>query len=319
MCIIAGKPYGINTLDWEKIRNCFDNNDDGAGFAFCVKGDKHVRFRKGFMTFDTFKNTLQKLVIDRYNLEDVQLLLHYRISTHGGVSQENTHPFPVTAVDERLTALKGRTDVICAMNGVTSIDIPYKSTFSDTMQYIKDRLAFPKALDKAFFKRKAFIPYITDSGAKWLFMDTTDMIVFGAFNECDGWLYSNFTHSYSKTWSYKGAYSSYGWYDEYYDYSTKNDDSLEFNYERMQALGHQLPFSGSLLLDNGIFKEIDLDDDVYIASNDLMYQYDPLTDNLVQISNIQACYNAQYVIMNYDRYKKEITSPYDTPCAESEE
>ena len=202
MCIIATKPYGVTTFDWAIIKRCFDNNNDGAGFAFSVAGDKHLRYRKGFMTYSSLKTALEKLVIDRYDLSSVQLLLHFRITTHGGTRPENTHPFPISADNDRLKGLKGRADVLCAMNGIVDVDIPKGSDMSDTMHYIKERLPMLKALRTDFFRHKMFKDFILDTGAKWVFMDVNGMENFGAFNEADGWHYSNYSWDELSGWNY---------------------------------------------------------------------------------------------------------------------
>ena len=40
--------------------------------------------KKGFMTFDTFWEALTK-ADERYHLDNLGVLLHFRIATHGGV------------------------------------------------------------------------------------------------------------------------------------------------------------------------------------------------------------------------------------------
>ena len=53
MCIIATKPKDIS-ISKETLKNCFDNNQDGAGFIFAH--DNILKIRKGFFTFEKFWN-----------------------------------------------------------------------------------------------------------------------------------------------------------------------------------------------------------------------------------------------------------------------
>jgi len=86
MCIAIAKPEGVDLFD-NVLKNCFENNSDGAGFAY-VDGDK-IKIRKGFFTLKDFKEAYE-------DHKSKQLLLHFRIRTHGDVNVHNCHPFFVT-------------------------------------------------------------------------------------------------------------------------------------------------------------------------------------------------------------------------------
>jgi hypothetical protein len=304
MCIIACKPYGISTIDHELLKRCFENNPDGAGFAFCVKGDKAVRYRKGFMSFKAFQTSLDKLVLSRYNLADVQLLLHYRITTHGGTRQENTHPFPISASEDKLQALKGRTDVICAMNGIVSVDIPKDSTMSDTMHFIKESLSFPKSLRSDFYKAKHFPEWIAKTGAKWAFMDTENIHTFGTFNVSEGWTYSNYSYEDYSVWNYGKYYAPIE--SHYYDHLVYRKSEFSLG-NCVPVNAKSLEFVGVVVTDEGSYVEVDYSDEVYMNSDNKLYQYDYEDDCLYEIINAVGIYDVEFIPINYDRLYEKIS------------
>ena len=79
--------------DYETLSRCFTHNPDGAGISWCENNE--VKIRKGFMTFDEFNSFLVSLG-KRLDLTDTSLVMHFRITTHGGTNQSNTHPFPIS-------------------------------------------------------------------------------------------------------------------------------------------------------------------------------------------------------------------------------
>lgn len=86
MCIAILKPAGI-TLFPDTLKNSWDSNPDGAGFMYAEDGK--VVVVKGLMTFEDFLAAYEPH-------KDKQCVLHFRIATHGGVSEANTHPFAVS-------------------------------------------------------------------------------------------------------------------------------------------------------------------------------------------------------------------------------
>lgn len=89
MCIAIVKPAGT-VISEDVLKTCFENNPDGAGFAYRTPGGLVVE--KGLFTWDAF--------IDAYrarNVADVDALIHFRITTKGDDAAENTHPFAIQA------------------------------------------------------------------------------------------------------------------------------------------------------------------------------------------------------------------------------
>tara|TARA_Y100000004_G_C8954040_1_gene429942 strand:- start:2054 stop:2947 length:894 start_codon:yes stop_codon:yes gene_type:complete len=101
----------------QQMQNAFDNNDDGAGFAYPSKGK--VIIEKGFFRFEDFWKALKPHM-------DKPMAIHFRWSTHGLVDETNCHPFRITD------------DLAMIHNGVISgIDITDKDK-SDTRTFVDD-------------------------------------------------------------------------------------------------------------------------------------------------------------------------------------
>lgn len=87
MCVAIVKPKNAVITD-DTLRNCFDNNPDGAGYAYLDNG--RIILRKGFFDIESF---LEAYHADAVN--DRQALVHFRITTRGDDSADNCHPFPL--------------------------------------------------------------------------------------------------------------------------------------------------------------------------------------------------------------------------------
>lgn len=320
MCIIACKPFGISTLENARLKNMFENNPDGAGFAIARKGQDKVDFQKGLMKFDQFETALKK-AIGKDKLEDMAILLHFRITTHGGTSQENTHPFMLTNKDKLLKRLRGSAESLCAMNGIVDVDMPKKATMSDTMYFIKSQLSFLYLLDNDFWKRECFDDYISECGAKWAFIDKTGIMDFGAFHTGDdGWRYSNKT--YETAVYYYSGYKTYSAYEGTY-----------FNDERIVTLGKRkspsavstadtlgiktcdystlysnsyATFTGVLYLRDDRLVEVDEYDGIYISDANSAYLMDYETGEYFYITNLVKLYDINLNETSYNKITDEL-------------
>ena len=136
MCIIAAKPAGKAMPTTETIRRMWYANRDGAGFMYAADGK--VRIEKGFMKLSDFEAAIKRVGNDR-DLTKTAVVLHFRITTHGGTCPANCHPFPVTRSIKNLQALTSSATMGVAHNGI----IPNRPRFgiSDTMEYIATQLA----------------------------------------------------------------------------------------------------------------------------------------------------------------------------------
>ena len=149
MCIIAAKPAGVNMPEDKILENMWNRNDDGAGFMYAVNGKVYIE--KGFMKYKDLKTRLDQLG-RKYNLRKLPMVMHFRITTHGGTKPENCHPFPISDSVGMLKKLKLTTSIGVAHNGI--IPISPRKDISDTMEYIASQLAPLSKAVPMFYKDK---------------------------------------------------------------------------------------------------------------------------------------------------------------------
>jgi hypothetical protein len=87
MCIAIYKPEG-KVLSQATLKECYDNNPDGAGFMYAE--DKKLHIQKGFFSYDSFYKAYKQH-------ETKQAVIHFRIKTHGKIDTTNCHPFAVNS------------------------------------------------------------------------------------------------------------------------------------------------------------------------------------------------------------------------------
>ena len=104
MCIIVYKPVNENIPKRDRLKTCFNNNDDGAGYMFA--DHNNVIIKKGFKTFDDFYKQL-KDDVKKYDLKSKALILHFRIATSGGLDANKTHPFILTNKSKLINKYNG--------------------------------------------------------------------------------------------------------------------------------------------------------------------------------------------------------------------
>lgn len=173
------------------------------------------------MKLEDFQAKLDELE-ERFGLKNLPLVMHFRITTHGGTKPENCHPFPISESEGVLKKLKCSTDVGIAHNGI--IDITPRKGISDTMEYVLSQLAPLKKAVPRFYENKHLLQMIFNAiGSKMVIMNGKGQLVYiGDFREEDGVKYSNYTYAYNSKFSFPCSYSGYGdeapfdEYDEYY-------------------------------------------------------------------------------------------------------
>ena len=167
MCVICVKRAGVEMPDEETIERMWDQNPDGAGFMWADKGLVHVR--KGFMRRGELEEALREIP-DPVNRS---VILHFRITTHGGTCPENTHPFEICDDPERLKRTSFDTERTCfAHNGVL-LFLPRRKDLSDTMEYALSRLAPLRDEDPDFLHDGAAMARIAaeTEGSRLAFLD----------------------------------------------------------------------------------------------------------------------------------------------------
>lgn len=214
MCVIIAKNRGIELPSEDMLRNCFNNNPDGAGIMLACK-DSVFGF-KGLMTFDALKKKLEAIESRFGSLKLLPMVLHFRIGTHGSNVPENTHPFPISTVKDydRLKQLEWRDEQGFAHNGIIHgidhlTDVK-KENVSDTMVFGRYYVS-PIAKYVKVAKDQKIVNIIGDmADSKLCFLDASGKIAtYGQFVSESGCSFSNDSFN-------KRAYKSYGSYSDYY-------------------------------------------------------------------------------------------------------
>jgi len=148
MCIAIHQPRNT-TLKKRTLRKCWDVNPDGAGLMFADGGE--VRTSK-HSTFDGFYTEYSKV---KRTIDPADLVIHFRIATHGGINERNTHPHQVNL------------NTWLVHNGVISQQCVKGSMLSDSIHFAK----LLGNLPLNFTNNKAIMELISD------YIDT-DKIIF---------------------------------------------------------------------------------------------------------------------------------------------
>lgn len=239
MCIIVYKPAGTDFPSWETLKNCFENNPDGAGYMF---SDEHgVHLHKGFMKWDDFKRSLKP---HRKNGQQYPFVLHFRITTHGGTKPEMTQPFPLSDDVKTLKRLDSNCKVGVAHNGIIPMTSDAKK-ISDTALFIKDYLTLLIDRNPKYYKNPRIadmIEELINSKMCILSNDGHVELIGRGWEEENGIYYSNTSYNpsyykYVKSYSRsKGAVyrSTSSWYDDYdmYDEADEESDRYESIFDK---------------------------------------------------------------------------------------
>jgi hypothetical protein len=165
MCIAILNTKGV-TLKKELLKNCWENNTDGAGMLYTKDGQMQVF--KEMKSFDTFYKEYSRV---RKQLTKNNIVLHFRISTHGKVNKTNCHPF---LVSETLGFVH---------NGMI-YDVPTSKDYSDTYMFNEEVL---KNLKDDFEYNETMLDMLESFiglGSKLVFLNSNDD--FAIVNESAG-------------------------------------------------------------------------------------------------------------------------------------
>lgn len=208
MCIAIVKPKGVNLPSKETLQTCWDNNPDGAGF--CYNDGHNVVIHKGYMDFKSFYNAF-KICARNNNFVNKDVAIHFRISTGGGVTPQNTHPFMIShrMKDLRKTFSKCKDAFI--HNGI--IQGYGSKDYSDTMQYVTDIIANIKDIDHS----GALINRLADEKhSRFAVVTRNGYLLGGDWTKDNGIFYSNGTYK-------PYEYTYYKDYNKTYDYADSCD------------------------------------------------------------------------------------------------
>jgi hypothetical protein len=195
------------------------------------------------------------------------IVLHFRITTHGGTAPGNTHPFPVTEKLPLLQMTKSKAPLAVAHNGIIGIK-PSQKDISDTMEYIVSQLAPLYQLKKDFYRQDAGKKLIYNFiKSKMAFLDGAGRIeTVGDFTRGDdGLLYSN---------------SSYKARTIYYNWDLWDDYSLEWYESKYGKYMTWLTEADGYVLANGNI----ISADYFLADKQgNLYKYDFETDLAIPV------------------------------------
>ena len=194
MCIIIHKPENI-ILSEETLENCYTRNPDGIGIVRAEAGKLHI-----FKTLDYDK------FLQWYNRHmEENLIIHFRLATHGTVNKRNCHGFKVSD------------DLAFVHNGV--LDVPCIGDKTDSESF---GIKILKALPDDFLHSPGITAllekYIT--GSKLAFMNAAGEVTIlnrkAGIDDKGMW----FSNSGYKTFSSRG-YGGYGGYGGGYYYGNE--------------------------------------------------------------------------------------------------
>lgn len=214
MCIIVYKPKG-KLIPYQSFKNCFENNDDGAGYMFAFEGKVHIH--KGYMNLKDLKFSLRK-TFKMIPEKEISLVIHFRLATHGIKSPGNCHPFPMSNDHEELIKTSNICNIGAAHNGVIS-GLPRHKQLSDTMLFIQnvmERFNFEQLKRPEY---KSLIELATNS--KWVIMNNNgEVLLYGGdwVKDTTGIVYSNTGYLTVIKWNWMNdsGLDSLDWTEEKY-------------------------------------------------------------------------------------------------------
>lgn len=188
MCVIIASPMGKPINDGI-IEDGANANRDGGGVAWLDQAAKKIRWKKGLDA-----NEVKKLLATFP--EKTPHVVHFRISTVGGVNDELTHPF---SIDERASIeTEGEADSVLFHNGCVG---HWKEYLFQV--YISSGLKVPpppwsdtRAMAILAHIYGPHILSLVESGSRFLIMDARGdsknrMTRWGNWHDIDGLSFSN--------------------------------------------------------------------------------------------------------------------------------
>lgn len=145
------------TLKKEILRNCWENNGDGAGILY-IGTNKKLSVFKEMVSFDNFYTNYIEIK-KKYGKNN--MVLHFRISTHGRINETNCHPFLVS-------------DEVGFVHNGMIYDVPNSTEYSDTYMFNETIL---KNLKDGFEYQETVLDMLETfigSGSKLIFLNNDD-------------------------------------------------------------------------------------------------------------------------------------------------
>lgn len=233
MCVIAFSPKGTDIPTEQQIKQMWNHNPDGAGYAY-VNSEGKVVYRKGFMKVGDLLKELE--APERF--KNTNFAIHFRIGTSGENDKKTCHPFPISTDFGELRKTNGKTDSVLFHNGILSDGGLANPLASDTQDFV---IAMAPLLQKynRSKTRDYFIGELTKGSRLLILYKNNAFKMYGDWHkDGDIWV-SNLNYKNDYSW-YGSGY--YGWhnymceddylYDDYYSKIRKNNGSeLKINEE----------------------------------------------------------------------------------------
>lgn len=191
MCLAILRPSGIQVPKANLVTG-WQHNPDGAGYAF-VKDGKVV-IRKGFMKLKPF---LESYEVDAAINPESNFLIHFRITSQGSNTEDNTHPFPIEG------------GALIHNGTLTGTGSTYGTGESDTRKFAN---MFSKNLTFDFVEQNKSKLNLATRGSKLVMLYDDDR--YQIVNESDG------------NWNEGVWYSNYSW-KQYRSLGTYSYDDWE--------------------------------------------------------------------------------------------
>lgn len=210
MCIAIVKPMGIKAPSKRILKECWENNPNGAGY--CYNNGKQVVIHKGFMTFNEFYKSFKQL-----DYTDCDLIIHFRIATHGGINKECTHPFVVSKNISEMQKLDTTCKRAFVHNGIISGfgSRNDKDKISDTMDYCSKIIANIPQINHELLDNLA-----NDKNSRFAVLTKNNYTIGGNWLKDNDIYYSNSTYKPKEKPVQTTVYRTYdywrNWYDKYY-------------------------------------------------------------------------------------------------------
>jgi len=209
MCIAIFTKKG-KVITKEHLKNCFENNPDGAGMAYIERGKVHIK--KGFFNFNDFHSVYKE------HAGKTDMLVHCRIATSGGISAGTCHPFPLSKSYKEMRSADTFCESAMVHNGIiTKCNPPKDAIYSDTMKFVHDILVDTNY--NSIGTQRLIKDYIGYSKIAILSANSPEILI-GDWLNVDGIMYSNST--------YLPSYAHYSTLANY-DYRLKRNKKIVFS------------------------------------------------------------------------------------------
>ena len=222
MCVIAFSPKGTDIPTEKQIRQMWQHNPDGAGYAYVDKKGKVV-YKKGLMTL---KELLAELEVPE-RFKNTNFAIHFRIGTSGKNDKATCHPFPISSCFGDLRKTEGKADSVLFHNGILSDGGLASPLASDTQDFVIAMSPLFKKYNKSK-TRDFFIEELIDGSRLLVLYKNNAFKMFGKWEQDGDIWVSNLNYKYSYSWYGSGYYGYHDYYDDdYYGYGYDYDYDKE--------------------------------------------------------------------------------------------